>query len=285
MIYKQINELPEKYIKSKIAEFIAEDIPNRDITTDLTIDNHQIVLAQLITQQDTVFIGEKIIPCFFDESVHVDILFKDGDYVQENTVVARFIGQATKILTMERSLLNLIQLLCGIANKTRKFVELAKPYGIEILDTRKTTPGLRLFEKYAVAKAGGTNHRLDLSSGILIKDNHLAGKQLDILLTHVQEHNSTHLPIEVEVDTFEQLYTVLDVGVDAILVDNMSAERVAKAVQVIRNHRNGKNIYIEASGGINLSNIEPYLHTGVNGISIGALTHSVKAVELHIEFV
>ncbi|HPD33939.1 MAG TPA: carboxylating nicotinate-nucleotide diphosphorylase [Candidatus Kapabacteria bacterium] len=285
MIYKQINELPEKYIKSKIAEFIAEDIPNRDITTDLTIDNHQIVLAQLITQQDTVFIGEKIIPCFFDESVHVDILFKDGDYVQENTVVARFIGQATKILTMERSLLNLIQLLCGIANKTRKFVELAKPYGIEILDTRKTTPGLRLFEKYAVAKAGGTNHRLDLSSGILIKDNHLAGKQLDILLTHVKEHNSTHLPIEVEVDTFEQLYTVLDVGVDAILVDNMSAERVAKAVQVIRNHRNGKNIYIEASGGINLSNIEPYLHTGVNGISIGALTHSVKAVELHIEFV
>ncbi|HRT67279.1 MAG TPA: carboxylating nicotinate-nucleotide diphosphorylase [Bacteroidota bacterium] len=285
MIYKQINELPEKYIKSKIAEFIAEDIPNRDITTDLTIDNHQIVLAQLITQQDTVFIGEKIIPCFFDESVHVDILFKDGDYVQDNTVVARFIGQATKILSMERSLLNLIQLLCGIANKTRKFVELAKPYGIEILDTRKTTPGLRLFEKYAVAKAGGTNHRLDLSSGILIKDNHLAGKQLDILLTHVQEHNSTHLPIEVEVDTFEQLYTVLDVGVDAILVDNMSAERVAKAVQVIRNHRNGKNIYIEASGGINLSNIEPYLHTGVNGISIGALTHSVKAVELHIEFV
>ncbi len=285
MLYKQINELSEKYIKSKIAEFIAEDIPNRDITTDLTIDNHQIVLAQLITQQDTVFIGEKIIPCFFDESVHVDILFKDGDYVQENTVVARFIGQATKILTMERSLLNLIQLLCGIANKTRKFVELAKPYGIEILDTRKTTPGLRLFEKYAVAKAGGTNHRLDLSSGILIKDNHLAGKQLDILLTHVQEHNSTHLPIEVEVDTFEQLYTVLDVGVDAILVDNMSAERVAKAVQVIRNHRNGKNIYIEASGGINLSNIEPYLHTGVNGISIGALTHSVKAVELHIEFV
>ncbi|HRS01184.1 MAG TPA: carboxylating nicotinate-nucleotide diphosphorylase [Bacteroidota bacterium] len=285
MLYKQINELSEKYIKSKIAEFIAEDIPNRDITTDLTIDNHQIVLAQLITQQDTVFIGEKIIPCFFDESVHVDILFKDGDYVQENTVVARFIGQATKILTMERSLLNLIQLLCGIANKTRKFVELAKPYGIEILDTRKTTPGLRLFEKYAVAKAGGTNHRLDLSSGILIKDNHLAGKQLDILLTHVKEHNSTHLPIEVEVDTFEQLYTVLDVGVDAILVDNMSAERVAKAVQVIRNHRNGKNIYIEASGGINLSNIEPYLHTGVNGISIGALTHSVKAVELHIEFV
>jgi len=285
MLYKQINELSEKYIKSKIAEFIAEDIPNRDITTDLTIDNHQIVLAQLITQQDTVFIGEKIIPCFFDESVHVDILFKDGDYVQENTVVARFIGQATKILSMERSLLNLIQLLCGIANKTRKFVELAKPYGIEILDTRKTTPGLRLFEKYAVAKAGGTNHRLDLSSGILIKDNHLAGKELDILLTHVKELNSTHLPIEVEVDTFEQLYTVLDVGVDAILVDNMSAERVAKAVQVIRNHRNGKNIYIEASGGINLSNIEPYLHTGVNGISIGALTHSVKAVELHIEFV
>ncbi|MBP7215097.1 MAG: carboxylating nicotinate-nucleotide diphosphorylase [Candidatus Kapabacteria bacterium] len=285
MLYKQITNLSEEYIKSKIAEFIAEDIPNNDITTELTIDNRDIVMAKLITQQDTVFIGEKIIPCFFDESVRIEILSNDGDYVKDGTVIARFIGPAVKILSLERSLLNLIQLLCGIANKTRKFVELAKPYNIEILDTRKTTPGLRLFEKYAVAKAGGTNHRLDLSSGILIKDNHLAGKQLDVLVEHVKENNYSHLPIEVEVDTFAQLYNALDIGVDAVLLDNMSPERVSEAVQIIRNHRNGKNIYIEASGGINLSNIEPYLHTGVNGISIGALTHSIKAAEMHIEFV
>jgi nicotinate-nucleotide pyrophosphorylase (carboxylating) len=285
MLYKQITNLSEEYIKSKIAEFIAEDIPNNDITTELTIDNRDIVMAKLITQQDTVFIGEKIISCFFDESVRIEILSNDGDYVQDGTVIARFIGPAVKILSLERSLLNLIQLLCGIANKTRKFVELAKPYNIEILDTRKTTPGLRLFEKYAVAKAGGTNHRLDLSSGILIKDNHLAGKQLDVLVEHVKENNYSHLPIEVEVDTFAQLYNALDIGVDAVLLDNMSPERVSEAVQIIRNHRNGKNIYIEASGGINLSNIEPYLHTGVNGISIGALTHSIKAAEMHIEFV
>ena len=284
MLYKQMTDLPIDYIKSKIAEFITEDIPNNDITTALTIYNGQNVLAQLITQQDTVFIGENIIPCFFDDTVKVEVLFQDGDYLPDNTVIARIFGPATQILSMERSLLNLIQLLCGIANKTRKFVELAKPYNIEILDTRKTTPGLRLFEKYAVAKAGGTNHRIDLSSGILIKDNHLSGKQLDELLTHVKEKNNTQLPIEVEVDTFEQLHIALNIGVDAVLLDNMSPERVCEAVQVIRNHSNGKNIYIEASGGINLSNIEPYLHTGVDGISIGALTHSIKAAELHIEF-
>jgi nicotinate-nucleotide pyrophosphorylase (carboxylating) len=216
--------------------------------------------------------------------VKVEVLFQDGDYMPDNTVIARFIGPPAKILTMERSLLNLIQLLCGIANKTRKFVELAKPYGIEILDTRKTTPGLRLFEKYAVSKAVGTNHRLDLSSGILIKDNHISVNQLDELLSYVKARNTNQFPLEVEVDTFEQLHTALSIRVDAVLLDNMSPKRVSEAVQVVRNHRNGKNVYIEASGGINLSNIEPYLHTGVNGISIGELTHSIKAAELHIEF-
>ncbi len=284
MLYKQIFDLPDDYIKSKIAEYIAEDIPNNDITSELTIDKNEATVALLITQQDTVLIGEKIIPYFFDDSVRIEILFKDGDFVPNDTIIARFIGNSIKILSVERSLLNLIQLLCGIANKTRKFVELAKPYNIEILDTRKTTPGLRLFEKYAVAKAFGTNHRLDLSSGILIKDNHLTNKQLDNLIQNVKLKNKSNFPIEVEVDTFEQLEIILNIGVDAVLLDNMKPEQVRHAVEIIRNHPNGNNMYIETSGGINLSNIEPYLHTGVDGISIGELTHSIKAAELHIEF-
>ncbi|MEN6511545.1 MAG: carboxylating nicotinate-nucleotide diphosphorylase [Chloroherpetonaceae bacterium] len=284
MLYNQLVNLPPEYIESKIAEFIAEDIPNSDITTDLAIDKNEKIVALLISQEDTVFIGEKIIPYFFDKSVQIEILFKDGDVIPNDTIIARFIGNSAQILSIERVLLNLIQRLCGIAKQTHQFVQLAKPYNIEILDTRKTTPGLRLFEKYAVAKAGGTNHRLDLSSGILIKDNHIAEKSLGELIRKVRIKNISNLPIEVEVDTFDQLKIVLDEGADAILLDNMQPEIVSEAVSLIRNHPNGKNIYIEASGGINLSNIEPYLHTAINGISIGAITHSVKAAELHLEF-
>jgi nicotinate-nucleotide pyrophosphorylase (carboxylating) len=181
-------------------------------------------------------------------------------------------------------LLNLLQRLCGIATQTLDYAKIASPYGVKILDTRKTTPGLRLFEKYAVAVGGGFNHRLDLSSGILIKDNHIqAAGGIDAAVRKIRGGNHT-LPVELEIDRIDQIHEGLAAGADGFLLDNMSPEECRKAVEMIRHSPGGGDIFIEASGGITLSALSDYVSTGVNAISVGALTHSVKAADIHIEF-
>ena len=182
-------------------------------------------------------------------------------------------------------MLNLIQGLCGIATLTHKYVDLAKPFNVKILDTRKTTPGLRLFEKYAVSIGGAYNHRLNLSDGILIKDNHiiLAGSVKDAV--KVAQKNETDLSIELEVENINQIKEALNIGVDGFLLDNMTRNAVLHSISLIRNFENGEDIFIEASGGINFDNIHSYLDTGVNAISIGALTHRAISKDLHLEFI
>lgn len=282
--YPQYTSLPDDYIERKIREFLAEDSPNGDITTSLTIDEKETTIAELLAEQDLIFVGEKIIPHFFSDKVKVEIFAKDGDLIQNGGLIAKFTGMTREILTVERTLLNLIQRLCGIATELKKFTEVADKYSVKILDTRKTIPGLRLFDKYAIAAAGGKNHRLDLSSGILIKDNHIANKDLFELLTKVKNNNASKLPIELEVDNIQQLKIGLSVGIDGFLLDNFKPSEVRIAVDLIRKSRNGNEIFVEASGGINLSNFRDYLDTGINAISVGALTHSVKAANIHLEF-
>lgn len=282
--YPRYLSLPKDYIKSKIKEFLAEDAPRGDITSS-AIFKDKNVKAYIEAEEDLIFAGKDILECFFaDKFANIEILVVDGEKIQKGGIIAKIKGSAFSILIRERVLLNLLQRLCGIATLTSKYVAIAEPYGVKILDTRKTTPGLRLFEKYAVACGGGYNHRLNLSSGILIKDNHIktAGsvtKAINLLKTL-----DYGLPIELEVDTFEQIHEGLQAGADGFLLDNMPPSKVKKAVEIIRKSQNGDNIFIEASGGINLDNLKDYVDTGINAVSVGALTHSIKSANIHIEF-
>lgn len=284
ILYNQLKKLPQDYIDKKIKEFLNEDIPDKDFTSFGTVDSSIITKAIIEAQGDTIFVGEHIISSFFDENdFKLKINFRDGDEVHDKDVIAEIIGSAALILERERTLLNLLQRLCSVAAETRKYA-LKADGKIKVLDTRKTTPGLREFEKYAVAIGGGTNHRLNLSTGILIKDNHIsaAGGVKNAL----QKINSLALglPIELEVDNCNQIEEALEIGVDGFLLDNMSPETAKKAVELIRNSKNGNSIFIECSGGINYDTLEGYLETGIDAVSIGALTHSVKAAPIHMEF-
>ena len=283
IIYKQYKILPHEYIKSKVSEFIYEDMPNKDLTTQGVLDNNNVV-AEIQAVDSLIFSGEKIIPYFFPNSCSVRMYAKDGEKLKKNSIIGKIQGPAKIILSQERSMLNLIQRLCGISSITNKYVQIAQPYKIKILDTRKTTPGLRLFEKYAVSIGGGFNHRLNLSEGILIKDNHIQSYGSISQAINAIKNINSNLPIELEVDKLNQLSEGLKMNIEGYLLDNMSPAIVAKAVKMIRNYNGGKNIFIEASGGITIKNLSSYLDSGVNAISIGAITHSVISKDIRLEF-
>ncbi len=285
VLYEQQKSLPKEYIQRKIKEFLEEDMPAGDITTIGTVKESQTVTAIIEAQQDLVFAGELVIPTFFEgNKFKVEMIAKDGDALKNGDLIAKVTGPADEILTLERPMLNLIQRLCGIATQTAKYVAIAKPHGVHILDTRKTTPGLRLFEKYAVACGGGTNHRLDLSAGILIKDNHIAAAGSVGSAVSSAKKKFPDKIVEVEVENFNQIVEAYTAGADAFLLDNMNPETTVRAVELIRETDNGKDLFIESSGGITYETLPGYVTTGVNAISIGALTHSVKAADIHVEF-
>ena len=231
------------------------------------------------------FAGSEIVPHCFGDSCHVDMNKSDGETVEAGEILGQIQGPTQIILSCERVMLNLIQRLCGIASLSRKYVQLAHSYDVKILDTRKTTPGLRLFEKYAIAIGGAYNHRLNLSEGILIKDNHIssAGSVSNALKTI--KRSNFHLPLELEVDNFDQIREALIIGVDGFLLDNMSPNSIKEAVSIIRNSERGEDIFIEASGGITDKNIVSYLDTGIDAISIGAMTHSATNKDIRLEFI
>ncbi len=282
--YKQYRKLPKEYIKKKISEFLKEDIPDIDKTTAGTIPAKAVSTALIIPEEDIVFAGEDIIKIFFGKGFQCKINSKDGEFVKKGEIIASIIGNSGKILSYERVLLNLLQRLCGIATLTREYVKIASPYNVRILDTRKTIPGLRLFEKYAVTVGGGWNHRFDLSSGILIKDNHIqaAGRITNAVKMIKKKHYK--LPIELEVENLGQIKEGIKAGVDGFLLDNMSTEKIKNCVTFIRSVPDGKNIFIEASGGITLKTLPEYVRSGIDALSVGALTHSAKAANIHIEF-
>ena len=282
--YKQFKKLDAGYVLGRIKFFLEEDIPDEDKTTLGTVPHNQKVTAEIQCVESLVFSGSEVIPhCFDDDSV-INLHVKDGDELMAGDVIGQITGTAASILSRERVMLNLIQRLCGIATQAKVYAELARPYGVKILDTRKTTPGLRLLEKYAVTCGGGYNHRLNLSEGILIKDNHLkAAGSVKIAVENIRKIDIS-LPIELEVDTQGQIKEGLSVGVDGFLLDNMHPEQIRESLNIIRGFPGGESIFVEASGGITLENIHSYLNTGVNAISVGALTHQIKSRDIRLEF-
>jgi len=282
--YPQHKKLSDEYIIDKISDFLAEDIPNGDITTESTTPNNSEITAEIHAVEKLVFAGSEIIPHCFGQNCQVTINHKNSDMLNGD-VIGVVTGSAREILSRERIMLNLIQRLCGIATLSHEYAEIAKPSNVKILDTRKTTPGLRLFEKYAVAIGGAFNHRLNLSDGILIKDNHIvaAGSVTNAIIS--ARKKGIHLPLELEVDNFDQIHEALKTGVDGFLLDNMKPETIRSAVSIIRASQNGEDVFIEASGGITLENIHPYLDTGINAISIGALTHQAVSKNIRLDFI
>ncbi len=241
----------------------------------------------MVARQACVVAGLPLARAVFlaiDPEIAVADRASDGDRVAAGAVLATIEGPAGPILTGERVALNLVQRLSGIATLTRAYVDAIAGTGACVSDTRKTTPGLRVFEKYAVHVGGGRNHRMGLYDAILIKDNHraIAGGAAAAVMA-ARGAAGDPMPIQVEVDALADLPRVFELGVDAVLLDNMTPLQVAEAVKLARSHPRGRDCWIEASGGITLETIRAYAEAGVDTISVGALTHSAPAVDIALD--
>lgn len=273
---------------------LVEDIGAGDVTTDSVIPREATARGQLIAKSAGVVAGIPVAAlCFrrLDARVEFEQLVEDGARVSRNCGLARLSGPAASILTAERTAVNFLQRLSGIATLTAKFVDAVEDYPVRILDTRKTTPGCRILEKYAVRMGGGHNHRLGLYDGILIKDNHLRfqdasgpgdGAKSVKLAVAAAKRAAGHLRrTEVEAENLEQVGAAVEAGADAILLDNMDIDTLAAAVEIVR--KSGQPILLEASGSVSLRTVRAIAATGVDAISVGALTHSAPALDMSLE--
>jgi nicotinate-nucleotide pyrophosphorylase (carboxylating) len=280
--------LDPDFIRTAIRRFLEEDIGPGDATTSRVVPPGANAAGTIVARERCVVAGLPLADAVFrelDPTVSVEHLAADGEAVEAGAPLARLRGPAAPILTGERLALNLLQRLSGVATMTRRYVDAVADTAASVSDTRKTTPGLRLFEKYAVRMGGGRNHRLGLHDGILIKDNHVAvAGGIEQALRAALAPPDTCGPVQIEVGSLEQLDAALAVGVDAILLDNLPPDTVAAAVARIRAHPKGASCWIEASGGITLANIRAYAQAGVDTISVGALTHSAPSVDIALDF-
>jgi nicotinate-nucleotide pyrophosphorylase (carboxylating) len=273
-------------VKQFIAQAVAEDLGQGDLTTEALISKTQGGRASIIAKASGIIAGGEIAKQVFlkvDPELKLAILIKDGAQVKPGDTVAKIEGRVASILKAERTALNLLQHLSGIASETSHYVQAVNGLPVQITDTRKTTPGLRTLEKYAVRVAGGKNHRMHLGDGILIKDNHLAalrhqGLNINEIVTKTRQKASPKLKIEIEVKTPQEAVEAARAGADIIMLDNMGLEETRQAVQLVK----GRAL-IEASGGITLDRVRAVAETGVDLISIGALTHSAKALDISLE--
>jgi nicotinate-nucleotide pyrophosphorylase (carboxylating) len=273
-------------VKHFISQAIAEDLGQGDITTEALIPKTQRGKASIIAKANGIIAGIEIAKQVFlkvDPELKLAILIEDGTEVKPGDIVAKIEGRVASILKAERVALNLLQRLSGIASETNHYVQAVNGLPVQITDTRKTTPGLRTLEKYAVRVGGGKNHRMHLGDGILIKDNHLAalrhqGLGIKEIVTKARQKAPPKLKIEVEVKTPREAVEAARAGADIIMLDNMGLEDMRQAVHLVKGQA-----LIEASGGIILDKIRAVAETGVDLISIGALTHSVKALDISLE--
>jgi len=268
-------------IRGIVAFALKEDIGAKDITTEMLIPRNKFVKAILIAKEDCLVCGLSLASLVFklqDKNIKFKPLISEGKLVKKGKAIARIQGRAKSILTAERVALNFLSFLSGIATKTRRFVEEVKPYKVKIMDTRKTIPGLRLLEKYAVRIGGGFNHRLSLDEMILVKDNHLK------IIKGYQGlfRFSRGCRVELEVKTLKEFQRALKLKPDIIMLDNMSLKDIKQAVR-IKNSLPHPIPKLEASGGITLRNVKQVASTGVDMISIGDLTHSVDSVDISLE--
>jgi nicotinate-nucleotide pyrophosphorylase (carboxylating) len=274
------------WLKSEIRRYLEEDIGSGDVTTARVVPKDAVTRGWLVARKDCVVAGIELARLVFSEldaNIGFITVIPDGGFALADSRIACIEGTAAPMLTGERTALNLLQRLSGIATLTRRYVEAVAGTGAQILDTRKTTPGLRQLEKYAVRAGGGWNHRAGLYDAVLIKDNHIAiaGSAQEALR---RAKLGSGIPIQIEVDNLDQLRTVLELGVDAVLLDNMAPHQVAEAMRMIRSHPLGQACRTEASGGIALQNVRAYAEAGVDCISIGALTHSAPAADIALDF-
>lgn len=272
-------------VDGRVREFIRlaleEDIGRGDITTSLTVDPSRVAVAELVAKQAFVLAGLPVAREVFRAVAHeldFEAHLTDGASVKKGQVIAAITGRAASILTAERVALNILQRLSGVATLTSKYVDAIKDTGARVLDTRKTTPGMRQLEKYAVMVGGGHNHRSGLDDGILIKDNHIeAAGGIARAVELARRGAQPFLRIEVECATEEHVRQALGAGADIIMLDNMTPELMKKCVRLI----SGRAV-TEASGNVTLRNIKQAAEAGVDFISVGALTHSAPAVDISL---
>lgn len=266
-----------------IMNALSEDVGTGDITTESTIPETARAHGLYKAKESGVLCGIGVAARVFeliDRDIEFTPLKRDGDRIEKGEIIAEVRGKATNVLTGERVGLNLMQRMSGIATRTAEAVAQVEGTGAKICDTRKTTPGLRVVEKYAVKVGGGTNHRFNLADGILIKDNHIVAAGSITNAVRAARANAPHtLKIEVEVETFDELNEAIDAGADIIMLDNMSCEDMKKAVGIV----NGRAV-TEASGNMGDRNLKEVADCGVDLISIGALTHSVRSLDISLKF-
>lgn len=279
-------ELSEEQLDGIIDRALAEDIGPGDITSEILIPPNLHGQAFLLIKARGVLAGEDIARKVFlrvDPSLRIELHITDGAGVKYGDKVATISGRVISILKAERVALNFLQRLSGIASETARYVAKTRGLAVKVTDTRKTTPGLRLLEKYAVRMGGGYNHRFHLGDGILIKDNHIAvlrtlGRNMKDVITESKRKSPPGLPVEVEVTTVAEVQAAVEAGADIVMLDNMNPDDMRRAVSLMPPH-----VRSEASGGITLANIRAVAMTGVDIISIGALTHSPKALDISLE--
>lgn len=275
-------------IRNLIDAALAEDVLTGDPTTDVLIPPDLTGQAALVTRDSGVLAGIEVATAAFerfDSSLRTEVLMSDGSRVAPGDRLAQVSGSVASMLKAERTAVNFLQHLSGIASETRRYVDAVSGLSAKIVDTRKTIPGLRKLEKYAVTMGGGHNHRQNLADGILIKDNHiealaLQGLGIGEVVKRAQAGASHTIKVEVEVESIAQLEEVLDAGADLALLDNMSTEQMRKAVKVADGRAT-----LEASGGITLETVRAIAETGVDIISVGALTHSAPAMNVSLDMV
>ncbi len=261
----------------EIARFIHEDLGSTDLTA-LIVPATTLAEARVLTRVDMVLCGGPWFEAVFallDPTVHINWLVDEGDQVSANELICKLTGPARSLLTGERTALNLLQTLSGTATLSRRYAQETEGTGLVVLDTRKTIPGLRNAQKYAVRCGGCSNHRFGLYDGILIKENHITSAgSIGLAVRKAMELN-THVPIEIEVETLDELTQALDAGANRIMLDNFDLDMMRKAVTL-----NAGRAKLEVSGNVSLEKIKAIAATGVDYVSVGALTKNVKAIDL-----
>ncbi|NLE64345.1 MAG: carboxylating nicotinate-nucleotide diphosphorylase [Elusimicrobia bacterium] len=283
--------MPSSCLSKNIIDYfvrlaLREDVGSGDITTNTCIPAQEVTRARILFREEAVVCGLPIVKAVFramDPRCRFPLSRREGEKVKAGTVVLEVKGRTRAILTGERAALNFLGALSGIATLTRSYTDAIHPSETAIMDTRKTTPGLRPLERYAVRTGGGVNHRYDLSEMVLIKDNHRQrwpGRLAD-LVAHVRR--ITKKKIEIEVDTLEELRDALEGAPEIVLLDNMSPRVMRRAVRIVERYSGKKRPLLEASGGVTLRTVREIAGTGIDRISIGALTHSRRSIDLSLE--
>jgi len=291
---RKISKLWRFYLGSIVRQALKEDIGGKDITTELSIPQDRFARAVMLAKEEFIVCGMAIAESVFkeiDKDIKFNSFVRDGQLARKGKILAQLGGRARSILTAERVALNFLSLLSGIATQARRYVDAVEPYAAKITDTRKTIPGLRELQKYAIRVGGGLNHRMRLDEMVLIKDNHIkvmGHRSWVIGLKKIRNKISAQTKIEVEVKDLNEFKQVLEARPDIIMLDNMNIKDIKKAVQ-IRNDLS-PNTYdlrpkLEASGGITLKNVKKVASCGVDMISVGELTHSVKSVDISLEVI